>query len=172
MKSISTTIQSKEFFINLILDISALAFIYLIPAIAHLVSFPVYMIEPMRLMLILSLAHGTNNNAYFLALTLPLFSLLVSGHPLFFKMLIITGELVLNVYLFFLFKRWLKNTFVSLISAILISKMSCYLAYLIFFSWAFVMEESSFSFILAQLSTTLIFSAYVYYFNKEKHEKI
>lgn len=168
MKSISTALRSKEAIINLSLDTFALAFIFFIPALAHLVSLPVYMIEPMRLMLILSLAHGTRTNAYFLAVALPLFSFVVSGHPVFFKMLIIAGELVLNVFLFFVLKNKLKNTFLSLFTAILFSKLACYLAYLVFFSWAFLREESSLSFILVQLATTLVFSAYVYYFEKRQ----
>ena len=168
MKSISATLRSKEFALNMILDTFALAFIFLIPAIAHMLSFPVYMIEPMRLMLIISMAHGTKNNAYFLALALPLFSFLVSGHPFFFKMLIITGELALNVFLFYFLKNKMKNIFISLLSAILISKLACYLAYLILFSRAFALEEASFSFLLIQLATTLIFSAYVYHFQKEQ----
>jgi hypothetical protein len=168
MKSISTALRSKEAIINLSLDTFALAFILFMPAIAHLISFPIYMIEPMRLMLIISLAHGTKNNSYFLALSLPLFSFLVSGHPFFFKMLIITGELTLNVLLFYVLRSRIKNIFVSLFSAIIISKLACYLAYLVFFSRAFVLEESSLSFILVQLATTLVFSAYVYYFEKRQ----
>ena len=168
MKSITATLYSKSFIVNFILDVFALAFIFLIPSLAHLVSLPVYMIEPMRMIIILSLAHGTKNNAYFLALTLPFFSFLISGHPFFSKMLIITAELLLNVFLFFLLQKRIKHVFLSLFSAILISKLACYLTYLVFFSLTFLKEEANFTFMLVQLATTLIFSVYVYYFKKEK----
>ncbi len=45
-------------------------------------------------MLILAIAHTSRKNAYLIALTLPLFSLLISAHPSLIKTSLITGELV------------------------------------------------------------------------------
>ena len=86
---------------SIVLDIFALAFIYFVPTISHLLNIPLYLIEPMRIMLILAIVHTSKKNAYIIALTLPLFSFLVSAHPNIFKVLLITAELVLNVWLFF-----------------------------------------------------------------------
>ncbi len=58
---------------SLIIDILGLTFIYFVPAISHLLSFPLYLVEPMRVMLIIAIAHTTKRNAYLIALTLPVF---------------------------------------------------------------------------------------------------
>jgi hypothetical protein len=149
-----------------LVDAVALAFVYFVPAIAHLISFPVYMIEPMRLMVILSMAHSTKKNSYLLALTLPLFSFIVSSHPEFVKMLVISAELALNVFLFYLVLGRMKNVFAAMISAIVISKLFSYVMYMVFFSLAFARAEAETSFLLAQLATTLMFSSYVFFFRK------
>ena len=125
-----------------VLDVVSLAFIYFIPGIAHLLSFPVYMIEPMRLMLVVSFVITGKKNSYLLALTLPLFSFVVSGHPEFLKMLIITSELLVNVFLFYLFADLIKETIPGRISSIIASKLFAYFLYLVFFSFAFVKSEA------------------------------
>jgi hypothetical protein len=152
----------------LLIDFAALAFILVTPSLAHLFSFPVYMLEPMRLMMILSLAHSTKKNSYLLALALPLFSFLVSGHPEPVKMMIITAELVLNVYLFYLLAARVRNIFLSGFLSILLSKLLCYLAYLVVFSLAFVRDEAGTMFLGVQLLTSLIFSGYLYAIFKAK----
>ena len=68
----------KEYFLNLF----ALVFIYATPTLSHLVSFPIYYSEPVRIFLIFTMVHTQKKNAYVLALTLPLFSFLVSSHPI------------------------------------------------------------------------------------------
>ena len=102
MSTFVSSVVSKQNTKNIILDIFALAFIYFVPSISHLLNLPIYYIEPMRLMLILALVHSSKQNAYILALTLPLFSFLVSAHPVLPKMFLISFELCLNVFLFFI----------------------------------------------------------------------
>jgi hypothetical protein len=114
---------------GILLDLGALLLVYFTPAISHLLSFPLYLIEPMRLAVVLALVHTRQRNAWLLALTLPLFSFAVSAHPHFIKMLLITGELALNVWLFFyLSERLRTNKGVSLALSILLSKGVYYLA--------------------------------------------
>jgi hypothetical protein len=146
---------------SIILDAFALAFIYFIPSLAHLIALPVYMIEPMRVMLILSLAHSTRVNSWILALTLPLFSWTVSGHPEFAKMLIISTELALNVFLFYILYDRIRKSFPAILISIVLSKAAAYIMYWVFFSWSFVLGESDTLFLVVQLLTTLIFSFYV-----------
>ena len=83
--------------------------IYLTPSLSHLVSSPIYYFEPMRVFLIFTMVHMKKKNAYVLALTLPLFSFVVSAHPSFIKMLLITVELSLNVFFFYLISEKNKN---------------------------------------------------------------
>jgi len=112
-----------------LIDLAALLLVYFTPALSHLLGFPLYLLEPMRLAVVLALAHTRPRNAWLLALTLPLFSFAVSAHPHFLKMLLITGELLLNVGLFFLLqKRTQMSMGLSLGLSILLSKAVYYLA--------------------------------------------
>ena len=86
---------------SLLIDILGLAFIYFVPTLSHLLNFPLYLVELMRVMLIIAIAHTTKRNAYLIALTPPLFSFLVSSHPFFLKTMIITVELIIKPAQFF-----------------------------------------------------------------------
>jgi len=162
MKPIATTSNSKELFKSLLFSFAAIIFIVLAPALAHLANFPIYYIEPMRLMLILALAHTQKANAYALALSLPLVSFLFSGHPEVVKMLIITAELTLNVWLFYFIFKKTSRTFISIFLSIVVSKIFCYSLYLVFFSWTFFISETQTIFLISQLIATVLFSTYLY----------
>ncbi len=101
MQSNVIALSGKPLVRNITFDILALLFIYLVPTFSHLISIPIYLYEPMRIMLILAMVHTTRRNAYIITLTLPLFSFIVSFHPVFLKSILIAGELALNVALFF-----------------------------------------------------------------------
>ena len=146
----------------LFLDIFALVVVFFTPKIGEYTHMPFWMIEPMRLMVILSIAHSTRANSYLLALVLPAFSWAVSGHPEFFKMLVMTGEITFNVFLFYLLVRTIDSVFMSMIISIVVSKVLCYAIYLLFFPMSFVEGEADLSFLIAQVISTLVFSFYVY----------
>jgi hypothetical protein len=162
------SIPRKDLLKALLIDMAALAFILVTPSLAHLFSFPVYMLEPMRLMMILSVAHSTRKNSYLLALSLPLFSFLVSGHPELVKMMIITAELVLNVWLFYFMASRVRNIFLAGLVSILLSKVFCYSAYLLVFPMVFVRDEAGTMFLVVQSLTTLLFSGYLFMMFKGK----
>lgn len=89
-------------------DAVALLFVYLVPALSHLTSLPFYLIDPMRVAVLGALLVSKDwRNGLALALTLPLFSFAVSGHPVFPKFLVIAAELSVNVLLFV----WLSRVF-------------------------------------------------------------
>lgn len=147
---------------SIILDIFALAFIYFVPTISHLLNIPIYLVEPMRIMLILAIAHTTKKNAYIIALTLPLFSFLISSHPNIFKVLLITAELVLNVWLYFELSKK-TNQFVAMLSSILISKVFYYLLKFSLISFAVLQTGLISTPIYLQLITSLVFSGYLFF---------
>jgi len=160
MKTLQLT--AKNTIIYIAFNTIALAFIYFVPTISHLLSFPMYLIEPMRIALILAMVHTTKVNAYVLALTLPLFSFLVSGHPILYKMVIISGELLLNVWFFYLIYSKSKNAFASIFSSIILSKAIYYLAKFSLIALVFKSNDSIISTpIYIQIATTLVFSAYL-----------
>lgn len=111
---------------TILLDIIALLFIAFAPALSHMFAVPIYMLEPMRIMLILSIVHTSKKNSYLIALALPLFSFFISTHPSILKTLLICSELLFNLYLFTFLLRYLRNSFAALLSSILISKLYYY----------------------------------------------
>jgi hypothetical protein len=169
----TTTIPSGTFrYSTAITDIAALVFTGMVPAISHVFKIPVYYIEPMRVMLVLALLYSSRRNAFALAVVLPLFSYLVSGHPVPIKMMIIMAELVLNAWLFLYFYRKTGRSFLSAFSSIIISKVFCYTMYLAVFSMAFVKAEAETAFLLAQLILTLLLSSLVWIITHGRNSRI
>lgn len=149
----------------LIFDISALAFIYLIPAISHMLSIKLYLFEPMRLMLILALVHTRKPNAYLLAVTLPLFSYFISSHPVFIKSGLIAIELSFMVFVFYsLVSR--MHSFAAIFISIWASKLFYYgLKYLAIIT-VLPAEPLVGTPLLLQLGTSALFSLYVLFMFK------
>ena len=153
---------------SVIIDILGLAFIYFVPALSHLLSLPLYLVEPMRVMLIIAIAHTTKRNAYLIALTLPLFSYLVSAHPFFYKTIIITIELLLNAWLFyFLANKW-KSYFAAMITSIIISKAFYYVMKFGLISAALLDSDLITTPLYLQAITMLLFSGYLYFVLRRK----
>lgn len=123
-------IISKAFSIkNLLIDAVLLFIVYFIPAFSHLCPVPIYLLDPMRLVLLSGLVLTRNNfNAYFLAVTIPVFSSLLMGHPPIAKALLISIELIINVLLFSQFLNKLKwKAPIALFISIISSKMAYYM---------------------------------------------
>lgn len=168
MNTITQNLNKGILWKSLLIDFSALAFIYLVPTFSHLLSLPVYFIEPMRLMLILALAHTSKKNAYLLALTLPLFSFLISSHPVFIKMILISFELVLNVYIFYLLKDKIAKVFPAILMSIIASKVIYYAIKYFLISSALLSSGLISTPIIIQIITTFVFSVYVYLLFKKQ----
>lgn len=168
MNSLSRPISNKSAIISMLLDVIALVFIYSVPSISHLVNFPVYLIEPMRVMLILSIAHTSKRNAYILALTMPVFSFVTSGHPEFTKMILITFELLLNVYLLYFLARKINNHFFAVFLSIIISKIAYYIIKYVLINTTLISAGLITTPLYIQLTTTIIFSLYLIKFYKNE----
>jgi len=164
MKSISSVVLRKPVLISMLVDISALAFIYFVPAISHLTGLPLYFTEPMRLMLVLALVHTSKRNAYILALTMPLFSFAVSGHPELPKMLLIAFELSLSVFLFCLLVKKMKYPFLAIFMSIIASKAAYYIIKFALLRLAVISTELFTTPVYIQIFMTLVFSLYLYKF--------
>lgn len=112
----------------IILDMMFIGVLYLVPTLSHLTSIPFYRFEPMRCALLLNLLFsGNKNNAYIMAVTLPLFSFFIGGHPVFAKALLMAAELSANVFLFDVLSRRIKNKAVAMVLSILASKVFYYI---------------------------------------------
>ena len=66
---------------TVLLDFALLAGIYLLPSLSHLLALPIYRLEPMRIAVLLALLFSHRANAWLVAITLPLASFWMSGHP-------------------------------------------------------------------------------------------
>ncbi len=142
-------------------DILALAFIYLVPTISHMLSIKLYLLEPMRLMLIFAMVHTRRQNAYILALTLPLFSYFLSAHPVLIKSLLIAAELSVMVFVFFrLVPR--VHTLGAIFASIWISKLFYYGLKYVAVLTVLPAEPLVGTPLWLQLITSLAFSLYVF----------
>jgi hypothetical protein len=169
MKTISTRLLHRSAYVAILTDITALAFIYLVPTISHLANLPVYLIEPMRLMLILAIVHTNRKNAYLLALTMPLFSMLVSGHPVPPKMLLMSLELFLNVFLFFTLMKKTQSVFPSILLSIVFSKFIYYFLKFMLIYFMVINTDLIATPILVQVVTAIVFSSYLYVFYRRSY---
>jgi hypothetical protein len=147
---------------SVLLDLLFLTFIYFVPALTHLISLPVYFIEPMRLMLVFAILHTSRNNAFLIALTLPIFSYLISAHPSLIKSGLISIELFVNTLLFFQIVKRIPNAFWAMMIAVLTSKLLYYGIKFSLLNLA-VMEGSLVSTpLMIQVVMMLLFSGYAY----------
>lgn len=152
------------------IQIFALLVIYLIPTLSHLSGLKLYLIEPMRLMVILAIAHSNKKNALLLAITLPIFSYAISIHPSVFKSLIICIELSAMVFLFYGLSKYMKF-FPAILGAIIASKLLYYLLKIGLIQTSLLNDSLISTPILVQLITTIVFSAYIWLFFRKQTSK-
>jgi len=162
MKTALQTEFRQNYLREIGIDLLTVSFVFFTPAISHLVRFPLYLAEPMRLMLILALAHSRKANAYLLALTLPLFSFAISAHPVFPKMILIGMELSLNVFLFYLLTGKRRNLFIAALLSILLSKLAYYLVKFALIRMCILDSELFSTPIWIQALTSLAFGLYLF----------
>ena len=169
---------------TIILDLFLITAIYFVPTISHFLNIPVYLFEPMRIIIILSFVHTNKLNSYLLAVTLPLVSFLFSGHPAFPKIALVMFELIINVWIiFYLFNLLQKNPVFrfekyyrigisfAVFSSIVISKIFYYsLKYLFVYSLLIKTELLSTPLII-QFITTFSLCLYVFFTIKSDHIK-
>ena len=150
------------------LNIAAYAFIYLTPTFSHLINFPLYLFDPMRIVLFFVIFTSNKKNALWIALTLPIFSSLISGHPYHWKAVLIVAELIINTLLFYKLLTYFKNAFWSTSISIVISKIIYYsLKYL--FIYLLLIKSSLFSTpFYYQIITILFLSLLCYLFYKKR----
>lgn len=145
-----------------ILDFLILTALYLLPTISHLLAFPVYLFEPMRIGIVLVLAYTSRRNAYILALTLPVFSYIVAAHPVFVKALLIGVEMTLNIWVFYALTKRINNTFAAMAISILASKIVYYAAKYVLISTGLLVSELVSTPFIYQAAVMLILSLWIY----------
>lgn len=122
-----SVLKREELIMLFILDAISVFLAYIAPAVSHSMSMPLYLFDPMRLIVLMGFMIYRNKwNSCALAVTLPLVSFLLSGHPVAIKNGLIAVELLTNVMLlsFMMGKR--VNATVSLVTSIVASKCVYY----------------------------------------------
>lgn len=160
MKNSAVLSLNRENITTLLVDIMAVLVILFAPALAHLMSFPVFFVEPMRIMLVLALVHTNKKNAYAMAIALPIFSFMFSAHPVFLKALLMSAELALNVYLFYELSKHFKNVFTSVFFSIVLSKLGYYAVKIGLLQFALINSPLVSIPIWIQLLTASVFAVY------------
>ncbi len=110
----------------LIIDSTFILAVIYLPSLSHLLELPLYRLEPMRMLLILALPFTGRGNAYLLALILPLASFLTSGHPVPAKAMLMGGELLVNVWLFWYLMQRFSSPLGAMLGGITFSKLGYY----------------------------------------------
>ena len=159
---ISTNVLTNGKTKTILLDVTLIISLYLVPTISHLLALPLYYIEPMRLMLFVSILYTNRLNAAFIAITLPLFSFAVSSHPVFFKTLLISAELLMNVFLFYYLIKITNKPLIAGFVSILVSKLFYYaLKYILLFT-ALLSGSLVSTPLIVQAIVTIVFSGLIY----------
>ena len=152
-----TTVTIRQIWHVIALDVLALVLVYYLPALAHLTSIPFYIIEPFRLMVLVSLVVMNNkHNALLLAVTLPLFSFIIATHPLFIKAFLISIEMVFNVLVYSWFIKKINKPFWVILVSIVISKVGYYLLKYGFISMGLLSMSLVSTSLLVQLAVAFI----------------
>jgi hypothetical protein len=162
MEKVLNNIGIKSNVKTYLIDFSLLLLIYFLPALSHLFAFPIYYLDPMRIALVVALIHTSKKNSYIIALTLPLFSFIISAHPQFFKSFLLSAELIINLSLFFLIKEKVKNVFAALFLSIMISKVVYYTLKFAILSFGLIDDKLFSTPIYFQIASAILLSSYIY----------
>lgn len=172
MNKLTYSLEYRKSLAILIIDIFAIGFVMFLPAISHLLPIPIYYIDPMRLVLFtVYFINKNHKNAYILALGLPIFSMFYSGHPIFYKAILISIELFINIVLIHQLSRRGFNIFIAVFLGIVLSKVLYYFFKFIFIKWSLISGELFSTNLFIQIAIALGISLVFYFFTKAKFEK-
>lgn len=143
-------------------DLAVLGAAYGLPSLSHIAPFPLYYLDPMRLLLLTAYLLTTHRgNAVLLAATIPLFSTWVTGHPPFAKALLIGMELVVNITLLHaVLGRWKQPVILKVLGTIVVSKVVYYTAKALFIWWGWLQDKVIATGLDTQLITAVALSCF------------
>jgi hypothetical protein len=135
---------------SVVLDILAVLFIIFLGDISRLIGYPIYILDPMRMMVVLAIA------------LLPFISYYFGGHPHLLKTCLMATELLLNVWLFwFLFSK-IRMSLMAILLSIIFSKAVYYLLKYICIQQGWISGDLVSTPLDIQMVTTIIFSAFIF----------
>jgi len=170
----TNTIAVKNVSLVVLTDLLVLLLVYFIPALSHLSPFPLYYLDPMRVLLFAAwLISRNNGNAFILAATIPVFSSLVTGHPVFYKSLLISFELLINIGCFvWMIKKLAWHPGIIIFICAVVSKAGYYLFKYIFLTAGLLTGSLKATDLDVQLCTVAGLSLLFAVFYKRKTSKL
>ena len=147
---------------NFLIDLGGIILIYLLPEISNLLGIPFYLFEPMRMIIVIAIVHTSKENAYILAVLLPAVSYLFSNHPSAIKTFILSGDLLLNIFLYFSLVKSKVSKFLLMSICIVASKLAYYLAKYLLQLFSVLKGEMIATPLYVQILIVIILSSYVY----------
>jgi hypothetical protein len=123
----------------------------------------------MRIALVFALIFTSKRNAFLIALSIPLFSFLISSHPSVLKSILLAVELTINLGLFYLIKDKINNLFISFFVSVIISKVVYYLLKFFFINFGMLNDKLISTPIVFQIASAIILSFTIYLLGKKNN---
>jgi hypothetical protein len=149
--------------ISLFLDIIAVLFIVFLGKISSFLGYPLYALDPMRMMIILAFAFTPRWNGWVLAILLPMVSYYFAYHPSLTKTSLMAIELLLNVWLFWFLMDKTQMTLLAIICSIICSKAVYYALKFLCLQLGWLSGELIATPLETQMITTAIFSLFIFF---------
>ena len=111
----------------ILVDALVILSFYLTIVFAHVLPFPLYKLDPMKILVLFTVAYSSRGNALGIAAALPILSFLSTGHPVFPKFLIMSGELIVFAFVLGTLSQRKSNGMLAFLGAVLLSKSAYYL---------------------------------------------
>lgn len=119
-----TTANNQSLFRVALIDVVLLATAVAVPAMSHLLAFPLYQLNPMLLVLLAGmLLVSDRRNALLLAVLLPAVSCLATGMPTPMKALCMGAELTTVVLTFSFLSRFAEEGWLKICGAMLVATL-------------------------------------------------
>ena len=148
---------------SLLLDTIAVLFIVYLGDISRFIGYPVYVLDPMRMMVILAFAFTPRWNSWVLALLLPFASYVFGMHPSITKTSLMAAELLLNVWLFWFLLDKIKVSVLSILISIVFSKAVYYLLKYLCIQYGLLQGNLVSTPLDIQVITTIVFSVFIFF---------
>ena len=147
---------------SLLIDLGGILLIYFLTEISSLLNIHFYLFEPIRVIIIIALIHTSKENTYILAVLLPAFSYLFSNHSSVIKTYILSGDLLLNIFLYFSLIKFEINKFLLMSVCIVASKLAYYLAKYLLIQFTVLKGDLIATPLYIQILIVIFLSGYVY----------
>lgn len=147
---------------SLFIDAIAVLFIIYLGELSDFIGYPLYILDPMRMMVVLAFAFTPRWNSWVLALLLPIISYYFGAHPSMAKSGLMIMELLINVGLFWYLLDKTRFTLLSMLLSILFSKAVYYLLKYLFIEQQWLSGDLVSTPLDIQVITTIAFSVFVF----------